>query len=97
MKVSAMLGYKLFHINEDNSVTIIRIINMKKYHDNSDPVEVTIRDEDTKEVKKVRVDSLKGYTPLEPDGICTFSTVEVKNNTTGKMSKDVIVTGQKFL
>ena len=97
MKISAMLGYKLFKVNEDDSVTLIRVIDMKKYSDNADPVEVTVRDEDTKEVKKVRVDSLKGYTPLEPDGICTFSTVNVRNNTTGKISKDVIVTGQKFL
>lgn len=97
MKITAMLGYKLFRVNEDNSVSIIRIVDMKKYKDNAEPVEVTIRYEDTKEKKKIRVDSLKDYTPLEPDGICTFSTVNVRNNTTGKISKDVIVTGQKFL
>ena len=97
MKISAMLGYKLFHVNEDNSVSLIRIMDMKKYKDNADPVEITIRDEDTKESKKVRVDSLKGYTPLEPDGICTFSTVNVRNNSNGNISKDVIVTAQKFL
>ena len=59
MKISAKLGYKLFHVNEDNSVSLIRIMDMKKYKDNADPVEITIRDEDTKETKKVNAKTKK--------------------------------------
>lgn len=96
MKVKNMLGFKLFKYIDDQ-LSIIRIVGMKKYTDGSDPIEVTILNLDTNEKKKIKVEDLKGYTPLEPDGICTFSTVLVEDYSTGKISKDVIVTGTKYL
>lgn len=89
------VGYKLFKELED-SVEIIRIIKVKKYKDGGIPAEVTIRDEGTGEVKKVRTDSLKDYTPLEPDGYLTFNIVNIKDSV-GKISKDIIVTASKML
>lgn len=97
MKISSMLGVKLFKELEDNTIDLIRIVNMKKYADKSDPTEVTILNLGTNEKKKINIKELKGYTPLEPDGILTFSTVLVKDYSTGKLSKDVVITGNKFI
>lgn len=99
MKLQAMIGYKLFKIQEDDSVDIIRIMNVKKYKDGGIPSEILVRDENSKEVKKVRVDSLSDYTPLEADGLITFSIVTIENDFAGKIKKykDVIVTASKIL
>ena len=97
MKISKMKGFKLFKELEDGTIHLIRIVDMKQYKDGADPVDVTIVDQGNGEKKKIRVDELKGYTPLEPDGLCIFSTVNVKDYNTGKISKDVIVIGSKIL
>lgn len=94
-KLQAMVGYKLFKELEDNTIELIRIVHVQKYKDGKNPVEITIRDEGTQEVKKMRVENLKDYTPLEPDGLLTFNIVNIHNN--GKIDKDVVVTGSKFL
>lgn len=96
MKLQAMIGCKLFKVQEDNSVNIIRIMNVKKYKDGGIPSEIHIRDEETKEIKKVRVDSLSDYTPLEADGLITFSVVNI-NTPSGKKYKDVVITTSKIL
>ena len=97
INISTMIGFKLFKVLEDDSVHIVRIVKAKKYKDGGSPAEITIQDGD--ELKKVRVDSLKDYTPLEPDGIITFNIVNIsdKSGNKAKNYKDVIVTASKML
>ena len=89
------VGYKLFKELED-SIEIIRIIKVRKYKDGGIPAEITIRDEGTGEIRKIRTDCLKDYTPLEPDGYLTFNIVNIMDNQR-RVSKDVIVTASKIL
>ena len=101
MRLYNMVGYKLFKQNEeDGSVHMIRIIGMHRPYkitpSTKDPAEIFILDYKDNQKKKVRVDSLKEYSPLKPDGIATFSVVNIRDNE-GKICKDVIVTGSKFL
>lgn len=98
MKISDSLGYKLYKEQEDGSLDIIRVMHVRKYVDGGEPSEITIKhiNEENSENEKVRVDSLKGYTPLMPDGLCKFSTVSVKDMTTNELSKDVIITAHKI-
>ena len=93
-RIQSMVGYKLFREHEDY-IEMIRIVHSRKYKD-GDPSVIKIRDESTGEVKKVRVDSLKDFTPLEPDGYITFNIVNVRDDD-GKVTKDIIVTGSKIL
>ena len=94
MKIENMLGYKIF--KEDNDeLTMYRIIKMRKPVSGGSPSEVTVIDEFTKEEKKVRVEDLKGFTPLEPDAYLTFNAVHVL--TGDKPALDVVVTGSKLL
>ena len=94
LRLQNCVGYKLFKENEDN-IEILRIMHVKKYKQGN-PAEITVRDESTKEVKKIRVDSLKDYTPLLPDGYLTFNIVQLKDSK-GKIYKDVVVTASKML
>lgn len=96
MELQKMVGQKIFKQLDDGSYSILRIVYVRKYVDGGTPSEITVRDEKTKENKKVRLDSLKGYSPLEPDGIITFAIVTVRDEN-NKIHKDVIVTGSKYL
>ena len=100
MRLYNMLGQKLFCNNEDGSIHMLRIVGIKKpfkiTEHTKDPSEITVYDYETKEKKKVRVDSLKNYHPLEPDGILAVSAVWVRNEK-GTITKDVIVTATKYL
>lgn len=100
MRIYNMLGQKLFKENEDGSIHMIRIVGMKKpfkiTDTTKDPSEITVFDYETNERKKVRVDSLSEYHPLEPDGILAVSSVWLKNEK-GIITKDVIVTATKYL
>lgn len=100
MKLYNMIGYKLFKQREDGSIHMIRIVGVRKpFKINSytkDPSEISIYDYDTKEKKKVLVESLKDYTPLEPDGIAVFSIVNIRDSK-GVSCKDIVVTGTKFI
>ena len=97
-----MLGYKLFKQDENDNIHMVRIVNMrmpfnkKNLSKATNPSEITIFDYNDNQRKKVRVDSLKGYTPLEPDGIFTASigTIRDGNN---KVFKDVICTITRYL
>lgn len=95
MRLQAMVGYKLFKELEDGTIDLIRIVNCRKYKEGN-PSEIVIRNEATKEIKKVRVDSLSDYTPLEPDGLMTFNIVNLKTED-GSIVKDVIITVSKIL
>ena len=78
---------------------MVRIVGMYRPYkitdSTKDPSEIYIYDYEEKCKKKVRVDSLKEYSPLKPDGIATFSVVNIKDNK-GKLCKDVIVTATKY-
>ena len=99
MRLYNMVGYKLFKENQDGSIHMIRIIGMhrpcKITPKTPDPAEILIYDYKDKHKKRVRVDSLKEYSPLKPDGIMTFSIVNIMNDA-GKICKDVVVTASKF-
>lgn len=98
-KLYGMVGYKLFKENEDGSVHILRIVEVRKPYkltsNTKDPAEIKVRDEETKEISKVRVDTLSEYHPLTPDGVITASVVNM--NSKDARSKDVIITGTKYL
>lgn len=66
------LGHKFYKQNEDDTFEIIRIIKLGEFND-----KVIIRNEETGNTKTVTFASLKGYTPLKPTGLVTFSTVKV--------------------
>lgn len=94
MELQRMIGQKIFKKNDKDELTIYRIKEVRKSKEL--PKEIKVIDESTDKEVTVEVESLKGFTPLEPDGICTFSIVSVKDEF-GKDHKDVIVTGSKFL
>lgn len=100
MRLYNMIGYKLFKELDDGSVHLVRIIGMHKPYkitsSTKDPSEITIYDYSDNERKKVRVDSLKDYHQLKPDGIATFSVVTIREND-NSICKDVIVSATKFL
>lgn len=100
MKIEQMLGYKLFKKSDDDTVDVIRIIKLRKYKEGFRPLseklkEITIRHEGNGNIENVKVGQIEGYTPLEPDGICTFNTVNIGKK--DENIKDVIVTATKFL
>ncbi len=101
MRLFGMTGYKLFKETDDGNIHMIRIVHVRKPYkiteSTKEPSEITIYDYDTDETKKVRVDSLKEYTPLKPDGILTFNIVNVVDPDTKDIHKDVMVTGIKYL
>lgn len=94
MKLKAMSGYKLFKELEDGTIDLIRIVELFN-RDTNNP-KAMIKNQGTGETKKVDVSELKGYTPLEPDGLATFNIVKIR---TGENTfvKDVIVTASKIL
>lgn len=101
MKLFAMVGYKLYKEEEDGHIHMIRIVHVKKpfklSESTKEPSEITIFDYDDNERKKVRVETLKEWTPLKPDGILTLNIVNVVDQGTKKINKDVMVTATKYL
>lgn len=93
MRLSAMVGQKLFKENEDKSVSIIRIKDVTM-----DEKTVSFIDLATNEVKiTTSLDEIKGYTPLIPDGLLTFHIVKVyTGNKEDDFIYDVVVTGAKY-
>lgn len=97
MNIKAMIGTKLFKEFDDDTISIVRIIKCRfPKSSTSNPSEITIRDEASGEISKVRLDSLKGYTPLEPDALITFNIVNVIGSDK-EIVKDVVVTASKIL
>lgn len=97
MKLETMLGYKLFKELEDGSIDLIRIVKLKK-RSNGELKEILVHNEGTDEYKTYKndFDKISNYTPLEPDGVCTFSIVIMGNEKQG-FTKDIIATTAKFL
>lgn len=98
MKLETMLGYKLFKELEDGSIDLIRITKIKK-RANGEVKELLVHNIGTDEYKTYKtnnLDKISEYTPLEPDGVCTFSIITIGNEKQG-FSKDVLVTAAKFL
>lgn len=100
MRIFNMVGIKLIKQKEDGELHTVRIINVPKPQkitkNTPNPGEIKIYDYDLEKMVKVTPDSLKEYSPLEPDGIVTFNVVKLKD-ATGNDVKDVLVTGTKFL
>lgn len=100
MKLFAMVGYKLYKELEDGSIHMVRIVNVRKPYkvdkNTKDPSEISIYDYSTKETKKVKVETLHDYTPLKPDGILSFNIVNVVDQETKEINKDVMVTAVKY-
>ena len=94
MKVTNMLGYKIFKENKDD-ITMYRIIKIKQYHDGSEPKEITVKDLYTDEVKVVKLEELKDFIPLQPDGYITFNQVHIHDQ--NEILKDVVITASKIL
>jgi len=85
-KMNKFLGTRLFKRLEDDSFDIIRIIRILEFND-----KVLIKNEDTGKTKKVTIDSLKGYTPLNAFGVVSFSNVKIYDPAGGPDMSDVIV------
>lgn len=94
MKINNMLGYKIFKETEDKLI-IYRITKIKQYKDGAEPYQITVKDLDTNEEKIVRIEELKGFTPLQPDGYLTFNQVHIIDN--GEVINDVVITASKIL
>lgn len=99
MKLYNMLGYKLFKEDGDK-IHMIRIVGMHKPitvdKNTPDPAEITIYDYDKQHKETVRVETLKGYSPLKPDGILNLSIVNIKGKD-DKLHRDVIVSAIKYI
>lgn len=93
MKLIAMTGCKLFRVDENNVARLIRITHVNT-NSKKEPTSVTIINEDGK-TETIKPEKLKGYTPLEPDGILTINAVDIADER-GVSSKDVIVTATKY-
>lgn len=85
--VRKYLGYKLYKFkeNSDTEVELIRIINVTEFND-----KVIVKDLDTNETKKILIDCLKDYTPLEPMGFVDFLKIGMKDEN-GQYDQDVMV------
>ena len=83
--INKYLGYKFFKEQEDGSFDIIRVISISEFND-----DIKIMKENG-DCKKVKFESIKGYTPLEPYGLATFTIVKVGER------KDTIVSLYKHL
>lgn len=97
MNIQGMIGYKFFKEEENDEIKLIRLIKTRKYKNTiTDPAEVTVRDEDTGEVYKIRTDKIKNeYKPLIPDGLLTFNIAGLR--TPKGIVHDVIITASKIL
>lgn len=89
-KIRKWLGYKFYKVDENDNVTIIRIIGIEEFND-----KVTIINEETKSKKSITIEALKSYTPLKPVGIITFNRVGI--HTGNVINKDVIVSLYRLL
>ena len=96
MKLQSMRGIKIFRELEDDTIELFRILDVKKYKDGGNPSTIKVRDEGSGEIKRIRVDTLSEYSPLEPDGLLTFNIVNMKTKDFD-IVKDVIVTASKML
>lgn len=96
MKLSVMIGYKIFKENNDGSVELLRILKVPQLTTSTIPAKITVRDESNGEIKKISTDNLKEYSPLEPDGLMTFSVCTIRDSE-GKPHNDIVVTASKIL
>ena len=94
-----MVGYKLFKELDNGLIDMIRIVHVRdpyKPARHKEPSMISIYDYADNTIKKIRVEDIKGYTPLEPDAVFTAAIVSVKDNK-GQMIKDVIFTAARYI
>ena len=100
MRLYNMIGYKLYKDNGDGNSHMVRIVGMRKPFkidkSTKDPSEITIYDYADGEKKKVRVDSLKEYSPIKPDGVFTISIAHIRDKK-GNILRDVVATASKYI
>ena len=94
MKINNMLGYKIFKETKDK-IIMYRITKIKNYKDGTEPLSITVKDLDTNEEKIVRIEELKDFIPLQPDGYLTFNQVHIVDG--GDILNDVVITASKIL
>lgn len=83
--IKRYLGYKFYNIDEDDNVEIVRVIGLEDFNNKVDVLT------ESGAVKKMPINILKSYTPLEPFGFCMFTRVKVSD------MKDVIVSAYRLL
>ena len=100
MRLYNMIGYKLYKDDGNGNSHMVRIVGMRKPFKidktTKDPSEITIYDYADGEKKKVRVDSLKEYSPIKPDGIFTISIAHIRDQK-GNILRDVVATAAKYI
>ena len=100
MRLYNMIGYKLYKDDGNGNSHMVRIVGMRKPFKidktTKDPSEITIYDYADGEKKKVRVDSLKEYSPIKPDGVFTISIAHVRDKK-GNILRDVVATASKYI
>ena len=89
MESKVSLGLKLFKEDTDGNISMIRIVKLLK----NDAFK--IKDISTGEITKVGRTFIGMYTPLEPDGIFTVSSVTIGDG--DQVSNDVILTANRYL
>lgn len=95
MKIEAMQGYKLFK-ETDDGITLVRILGFIKKDGKIVRLKVSETTSEATRIYECTTEDLKGFTPLEPDGLLTFNIVSIKT-ADGTVLKDVIVTASKIL
>lgn len=83
-------GYKLYKINDDDSVTMVRITHVAAYNNR-----ITYKDLNTGKEYNGTISDLKGYTPLEPVGLILALVVGIDAD--DKTYDDVIISGYRLI
>lgn len=88
-ELKKMIGYKFYKVADDDSVSIIRLIETEDFNN-----KVKVKDGD--KTKNISLFELKQYTPLEPTGFIMFIRA-LMNKDTPDESEDVIVSLYRML
>ena len=85
-KLNKYLGYIFFKAIDENSVKIIRIIDIDNNKEN-----IVIKNLDNGNIENLKFTDISGYTPINPYGFVSFAKVEIDG------SEDVIVSLYRLL
>lgn len=96
MKSNLIIGYKMFKMDEDGAVHMIRVIDVKSNSKNDKFSTLKIKEYDTDKIVECFFESdyIREYTPLTPDAVFTISIATVINN--GEEYQDVVCTANKY-
>ena len=85
-KLNKYLGYIFFKAIDENSVKIIRIIDIDNNKEN-----IVIKNLDNGNIENLKFTDISGYTPINPYGFVSFAKIEIDG------SEDVIVSLYRLL